>query len=223
VQYLVKGAQQLTLTEMRGAVQTLIPNSGANKTLQRNLGGFRRSLADELSLYEQKKHPLILIIDDSLDCFPWEMMDILVDVSVSRLPSLHLAYALFQEHKATIQNGFKIVQNPENGMYIVNPDLDLRNMQNRITSFYEYWLPNWQGVAGSKPTEEQFEKMLVSGDIFSYHGHGSGSHFFPLYKVERIRINAIVLLFGCGSTQLNIIGPQTEMFSTYQMYLIACR
>jgi hypothetical protein len=64
VQYLVKGAQQLTLTEMRGAVQTLIPNSGANKTLQRNLGGFCRSLADELSLYEQKKHPLILIIDD---------------------------------------------------------------------------------------------------------------------------------------------------------------
>lgn len=150
------------------------------------------------------------------------MMEIFKETTVSRLPSIHLAYALFQEHKETIKNGFKIIQNPQNGTYIINPDLDLSNMQNRLVSFYDYWLPTWTGVAGARPTEEQVEEMLLSGEIFSYNGHGSGSHFFPVTKIEKIRLNAVALLFGCGSTQLTRLGPQAEMSSAYHVYLIAC-
>ncbi|XP_063918848.1 uncharacterized protein LOC135134157 [Zophobas morio] len=218
VQYLIKSAHYLKLVELKSALQTLSPD----KKLQKQLGQFIRNISNKLSLSEQKRHPLILILDDSLDCFPWEMMDILSNVSVSRLPSLHLAYALFQEYKDSIKNGFKIVKNPENGTYVVNPDTDLKGMQNRILSFYEYWLPTWQGVFGCKPTEERFEKMLVSSETFAYNGHGGGWHLFPMNKVERMRINAIVLLFGCSSTKLNILSPQVEMYSSYQMYLIAC-
>lgn len=38
-----------------------------------------------------------------------------------------------------------------------------------------------------------------------------------------MRVGAVVLLFGCGSTKLVKEGPQVEMYGTYQTYLIACR
>lgn len=44
-----------------------------------------------------------------------------------------------------------------------------------------------------------------------------------MFKVEKFRIEAVVLLFGCSSTKLNILGPEAEMYSAYHVYLIACR
>ncbi|XP_044265442.1 separin isoform X2 [Tribolium madens] len=216
--YLVKSCNYLKITELRRAVQSMF----SEKNVQKSVAQFIRNLSEELNLFHEKRHPLILIIDDSLDIYPWEMMEILSETSVSRLPSLYLAYALYKEHKDTIKDGFKIVKKPQSGTYLINPDLDLVNMQNRIESFCNYWLPTWEGIIGARPTNEQFEKLLLSGEIFSYNGHGNGSHFFSTINVEKIRINAVVLLFGCGSTRLTRIGPQTEMSTASHVYLIAC-
>lgn len=103
----------------------------------------------------------------TLDCFPWEMMDVLLDVPVSRLPSIHLLHALFHEHASTIEKGYKMVKNPQNGAFVLNPGKDLLKMEQRIKAFFEYWVPNWNGITRTEPSEDDFEKLLQSSDVFS--------------------------------------------------------
>lgn len=42
-----------------------------------------------------------------LELMPWEMLPILFKHPVSRVPSLHFAYALYDKHKDDIVNGNK--------------------------------------------------------------------------------------------------------------------
>lgn len=101
-----------------------------------------------------------------LDLLPWEMMDVLENHPVTRMPSLHLTYALFKEHKDTIIGGSKIITNPTNGAYVLNPDSDLKLMEIRMNNFFKYWT-NWTGLVAEKPTSEKFEELLTMSDIFS--------------------------------------------------------
>lgn len=103
----------------------------------------------------------------TLDFFPWEMIDVLQDESVTRLPSLHFVYALFKEHEYEIVDGYKIIRNYDKGTYIVNPDRDLKNMEIRMTTFFNYWTPNWTGTAGYQPEKEDYLEILTSCEIFS--------------------------------------------------------
>lgn len=95
------------------------------------------------------------------------MINVLQDHPVSRMPSLHLTYALFKEHEHSIVDGMKTGINSNNGKFILNPGLDLKMMETRIGSFYNYWKPNWEGIKGVTPSETDFERMLTSCDIFS--------------------------------------------------------
>lgn len=94
------------------------------------------------------------------------MIDVLTNQPISRMPSLHFTYALFKEHQKSIKNGFKININSKNGKYLVNPGLDLKNMESRLKSFFNYWLPGWNGLVGITPSENEFKNMLSEGDIF---------------------------------------------------------
>lgn len=94
------------------------------------------------------------------------MMDVIENHPVTRMPSLHFTYALFKEHENSIVDGMKIIENPNNGAYILNPDLDLKQMQVRMGNFFRYWM-DWEGLEGVAPTSEQFERFLTKRDIFS--------------------------------------------------------
>lgn len=85
---------------------------------------------------------------------------------VSRMPSLHFTYALYKEHEHTIKNGYKVFESSLNGKYIINPGLNLPQMEMRLTKFFNYWKCNWKGIAGATPTPKEFEDMLTSTDIF---------------------------------------------------------
>lgn len=112
-----------------------------------------------------KRFPVILILDEQLDCFCWEMMNVLQNHPVSRMPSFHFTYALFKEYEDSIVDGYKQIS-CENGRYIVNPGLNLPQMEVRLKQFFEYWLPDWEGAVGVQPTPDEFEKYLTAGDIF---------------------------------------------------------
>ncbi|KAI4468246.1 extra spindle poles 1-related [Holotrichia oblita] len=165
-----------------------------------------------------------------LDTLPWEMLDVLQDHPVSRMPSLDFTYALFKEHEDSIVDGVKVGIDSRKGKYIINPGLDLKRMEVRLHNFYKYWTPHWNGIVGTAPSCEEFEELLLNSDIFSsefhlffrYNGHGNGSQYFSSDKIQRLRINSVVVLFGCGSVKYVNLGPQVEMFGSNQMYLIAC-
>jgi hypothetical protein len=85
---------------------------------------------------------------------------------VSRFPSLHILYALFNQHKSTIKDGYKIIRKSDNlGTFIVNPSLDLSKMETRMKLFIKYWLPKWKGLYGIKPDLEFFKKALTQYDV----------------------------------------------------------
>lgn len=150
------------------------------------------------------------------------MLNILKEHPVSRMPSLHFTYALYKEHENTFVNGHKVIK-PEKGGYIINPQQDLKIMELRMTAFFNYWKPDWKGMAGIAPSAEEFKEMLATLDIFSYSGHGNGSQYLSGDKIQNLRTNAVILLFGCSSSRLTTLGPQVEMVGIYQMYMIACR
>ncbi|XP_018575922.1 separin [Anoplophora glabripennis] len=219
--YVVKGTKHLKLAEIIKAIHYCFPEI-TDKSLMRSITQFIRNLGDKISTStDQKKHPVILILDETLDCFPWEMIDVLNDEPVSRVPSLQFIYTLFKEHEKDIVDGHKIVTDFDKGTYIVNPDMDLINMEIRMMNFFNYWTPNWTGTSGCQLDSTEFFELLTSSDIFSYNGHGSGSHLLSLDKIQRSRVKAVVLLFGCGSTKINRMDPQVEMYGPYHMYLIA--
>lgn len=103
----------------------------------------------------------------SLDFFPWEMIDVLQDEPVSRLPSFHFSYCLFKEYQGDIVKGYKILTDYDKGTYVVNPDRDLRHMEIRMMTFFNYWTPNWIGTSGYRPGKEEFLEILTSSDIYS--------------------------------------------------------
>lgn len=94
------------------------------------------------------------------------MIDVNRNHPISRMPSLKFTYALFKEHENTIEKGIKVGINYKNGGYIINPNSDLKSMQIRLHSFIKYWT-DWNGVAGTKPSEAEFEEMLTKRDILS--------------------------------------------------------
>lgn len=95
------------------------------------------------------------------------MIDVLENHPATRMSSLHFTYALFKEHEDSIEDGLKIIKNPNNGAYVVNPDSDLKQMELRMASFFQYYWSEWKRLVGVKPTPEQFEELLTGCDIFS--------------------------------------------------------
>lgn len=95
------------------------------------------------------------------------MIDVLEEQPACRLPSLHFLYCLFKEHENEIVDGYKIITDYENGGYVVNPNLDLKKMETRMMSFFNYWTPKWIGSAGYSPTKDHFFDLLTNTEIFS--------------------------------------------------------
>lgn len=152
----------MSCDEIKRTVKYCFPN---HKDLATKMMLMLKTESVNTTYKNAKRFPLILILDEQLDCFSWEMTEILKDSPVSRMPSLHFTYALYKEHENTIIGGYKQISS-KNGKYIINPSLDLPKMERRLKQFFEYWLPEWKGLVGVKPTSDQFSECLNGGDIF---------------------------------------------------------
>lgn len=95
------------------------------------------------------------------------MLNVLQDHPVSRMPSLHFTYALFKEHENSIKNGIITGIDSKKGSFIINPELDLQKMQIRLSNFFNYWKPDWQGLVGETPSGDRFKELLTKANIFS--------------------------------------------------------
>lgn len=52
------------------------------------------------------------------------------------------------------------------GFYIVNPDQDLKDMEKRLVDFLEKRMPDWKGIKGNSPSQDEFGQALVNNNIF---------------------------------------------------------
>ncbi|XP_066594805.1 uncharacterized protein Sse [Prorops nasuta] len=175
-----------------------------------------------LNLRTVKRLTLVLIIDERIDFIPFEAMEIINQHPVTRFPSLHIAYALFKEHKATMSGGCKVIKLKHNmGTSIVNAASNLPKMEKRMKLFLDYWLPDWTSLYSEEPDRKFFEDALVNKEILLYCGHGNGIQYLPGQEIEKLRVKAIVFLFGCSSVKLLNVGGRFPPHGISDQYLIA--
>ncbi|KAL4708912.1 hypothetical protein ACJJTC_010957 [Scirpophaga incertulas] len=120
---------------------------------------------DFAALKKAKRYPVILIVDEALDIFPWESLYIINQHPVSRIENIHFLYYLFKLHEKNIIDGYFITK-ADVGRYIINPQKDLERMEKRMTSFVNYWCPTWKGYSGEPPSPDDYIRYLTEADIF---------------------------------------------------------
>ena len=133
---------------------------------------------------ECEKH-VILILDKELHGIPWESMPCLRGKSVSRLPS----FAFLNDRNLMLKNPrpYGYQSNSRAGSlavdrtklwYVLNPGGDLVGTEQRFNSLLQRFVgdcianeishsdPNWQGIVGRWPSEDNFCEKLRSQQIF---------------------------------------------------------
>ncbi|XP_025996692.1 separin isoform X2 [Solenopsis invicta] len=215
------GACFLTREEIARAIKFLLPKH--EKLANNIILSIYGMLSYIRKLKNTKRKTLVLIIDEHMDYIAFEAMEVIKNHPVTRFPSLHIAYALFKEHEATIVDGCKVIKTIEDmGICVVNPSGDLEQMEKRMKLFMDFWLPQWKSCYNVKPTEEMFEDALINHDILMYNGHGNGIEYLSGENIERMRVKSTVLLFGCSSVKLLTIGGRYPPYGLSNQYLIAC-
>ncbi|XP_049878893.1 uncharacterized protein LOC126375866 [Pectinophora gossypiella] len=157
-------------------------------------------------LKKAKRHPVVLIVDEMLDTFPWETLPILNHHPVSRIENIHFLYYLYKMHESRVVDGYFNAK-ADVGRYVINPEKNLDRMEKRMSSFVEYWCGSWSGHIGEPPPPADFINYLTQADIFLYCGHGDGCRFAngggAGAGVEGAAgTRAVTILSGCGSVRL---------------------
>ncbi|XP_026740569.1 separin-like [Trichoplusia ni] len=176
-------------------------------------------IKDNDELKKAKRHPVILIVDEMLDTFPWETLPILNQHPVSRMENIHFLYYLYKIHEKKICDGYFNAK-CDVGRYVINPEKNLDRMENRMTSFVQYWCPAWSGHVGELPSPNDFISHLTQADIFLYCGHGDGCQL-GAGGVERARGGALCVLAGCGSVREAAPAPRAPPAAAHHMLHIA--
>ncbi|XP_025203573.1 separin [Melanaphis sacchari] len=167
----------------------------------------------------KKRHPVLLILDEHLECLPWETIPCLKRHPVSRVSSVHIAHRLYNKHKDSIQNGLMKIKNQ--GYYILNPDKTLSNAEKRMSSFLKERNVNWPGIQSQEPTSEQFSSILKKNNILLYCGHGNGTQYLHSLDLDKLDLQCIPMLFGCSSVKHTDKGGRPNFVGASYGYLKA--
>lgn len=84
-------------------------------------------------------------------------MNVTINQTISRMPSLHFLYSHIQINTLTIDK--------DNAFYIVDPGNDLTHTRAKFQPFFEQ-MKSWKGLVGVPPNEAQFKKALTEHELF---------------------------------------------------------
>ncbi|SCZ93128.1 BZ3500_MvSof-1268-A1-R1_Chr6-2g08479 [Microbotryum saponariae] len=179
---------------------------------------------------DPKRH-LVLILDKSVQGFPWESLPCLQGISISRLPSLAFLRDRLELARSRSDDGsHEYIVDPRRTSYVVNPGGDLKNTQAR----FEPWLETkaaegWKGVVGRAPSEEEMKSSLASQELVLYvatyrlslyFGHGGAEQYVRSQSIRHLPRCAVTMLWGCSSGVLRDQG-EFDPYGTPYHYMIA--
>ncbi|XP_050439007.1 uncharacterized protein LOC126844674 isoform X2 [Adelges cooleyi] len=167
----------------------------------------------------KKRHPVMLILDEHLECLPWETIPCLKRHPVSRISSVHIAHRLFIKHKKSIRNG--LMEISSKGYYMFNTDKTLPNAEKRMLTFLRERSIDWQGIKSEEPSADKFTKILQQYDIILYCGHGNGTQYLHSLTLDQLELQCIPMLFGCSSARHTDKGGRTNFVGASYGYLKA--
>lgn len=159
----------------------------------------------------------ILILDEHLQRFPLESMDMFAGKAVTRIPSLPFLFATLMERET-------LSVDPDRISYVLDPESNLSetasNLGPALNNLASSRGWEWNGVIGEMPTQEFMTQTLQRDHgMFLYCGHGGGEKFFSRSQVEAImtsRNDGIrgcrqpVVLMGCSSGKLQSVNCPKE-------------
>lgn len=136
---------------------------------------------------------ILLVLDKNLHLLPWEVTPTLKNIRVYRQASFwHL-----QRQAAS-----RLKDDPVS--YILNPGGDLRQTE---AFFSERLRPQWRGIIGRPPQEQEFLESLSSSNLFMYFGHGGGDAYVKGSHIRSLPQVAPSFLIGCSSGRIKTLGP----------------
>jgi separase len=195
------------------------PNLGYNDLELNDIYDLMLWIKQEYVYEDIQTYPVILIVDELLDQFPFETIN--TDQEFTRVCSFENLKKLYNQYSSSIENGYlymKVRSNSCNA--IINPDGSLKSMEERMKNFFSYWLPTWNIKCNQKPTKEEYQELLYKSDVLFYAGHGSGLHLLAADNVYGLKSKSVVFLFGCGSVALTSVGLYSELKGAHSFYHI---
>ncbi|NWH81005.1 ESPL1 protein, partial [Piaya cayana] len=199
LQVLLNAAPLLTPQDVQALAFSLCPGQPREAQLL-----LQEAVEKQKAHTGQARGSLVLVLDKHLQKLPWESMECLKAVTVTRLPSLRflLSYSLAQKRpESVLSRGV----NPSSTFYLLNPHRNLPETEKLFRSWFESE-PGWKGVTGAIPSPEQMQAALHEHDLYIYEGHGAGAHFLDGHSIARLNCRAVTLLFGCSSAALAVRG-----------------
>ncbi|GAA5849620.1 hypothetical protein JCM8547_000513 [Rhodosporidiobolus lusitaniae] len=168
-----------------------------------------------------------LILDKTLQAFPWESLPCLRGRSVSRLPSLAFLrdrFDLAASRSTDPEQPHDLVVNPTKASFVLNPGGDLKNTQKT----FEPWLEEqknavgWNGIVARAPLEEEMKASLSQKELFLYFGHGGAEQYVRSQTIRHLPRCAVTMLWGCSSGMLKEQGDFDPVGTPYHYMVAGC-
>ncbi|KAJ8909202.1 hypothetical protein NDN08_005894 [Rhodosorus marinus] len=163
--------------------------------------------------------PTILLADDSLQPFPWEMMPSVQrrQQQISRIPCAEVLIGGLEARSW---------ERPVNGnqsYFVLNPGGDLTRTQERFEGMFRHEF-GWNGASGKQEAQHLASAGLRSSiekcEVFVYCGHGAAESVLPTREVKKLKRAPVSLLFGCSSGRLEKNGMY-DCSGTVLEYLVS--
>lgn len=173
----------------------------------------------------------ILILDEHLHSFPFESMDMLTDMAITRVPSLPFVLAAIMEAKSIYSSNVPIVD-PRNVKYVVDPESNLSESASTLGPALTLMASKngweWEGVVGEMPSSQFMASALArENGLYLYCGHGGGEKSFSRSQVEEFMTSengtrgcqTPVVLMGCSSGRLQSVNAPKEYSSEHDFIM----
>ncbi|XP_045623802.1 separin isoform X2 [Procambarus clarkii] len=204
---------------VRASIAALFHESVRSERIKDLYAAIQKEEGTLSRLQRAQRNPVILILDKSIVSLPWEMMWVLQDQPVTRMPSLRMLTLLYQHHSCRSTSVLVQGVDSSKGFYMLDPDNNLPRTQERLKPVFDE--TGWPGITARRPTHEEFREAITNQDLVVYSGHGSGSQYLPGELVEGLECKALVLLYGCASVRLAPRGRIPDPWGVVLNYLIA--
>ena len=171
----------------------------------------------------------ILILDEHLQRFPLESIEMFSHIAITRVPSLPFVLAILLESETIHSTAAPPVVNPTKVKYIIDPESNLSETASTLgTALKSMASKNgweWEGVAGRLPSFEFMSEALTEENgLYLFCGHGGGENAFSRSQVEALMkgrddgirgCRSTVVLMGCSSGKLLSVNTPKENPSGY--------
>lgn len=156
---------------------------------------------------------LVLVLDTSLEQFPWESIPVLRKASTgtTRVPSL-----MYLENQLSNR---PLSLDAQSVYYLVNPGGDLRQTEKKFgTLFMEQ--PGWKGSSGLVHDSKDVLPGFRDAEILLYCGHGGGEKYISPRSFGKSTRAPVAILMGCSSARLEQFHGNRESSGTAIEYLV---